>query len=146
MKTMDFIATKEKIMQRLSEQKSIVLATCENGKVAARTVYCTSNGMKIYFMTSKAYRKYKQICKNPNVGLCFGNVQIQGTAKILGHPLSVENKLVLESCSHLEDEFLHWTKYKNTVLIEVDITEVECWNRNGREFLDLIKETSYRIG
>lgn len=58
MKSQDYTEMKAKIIERLKEQKNIVLATCENGKVTARTVYCTSNELKIYFMTSKAYAKY----------------------------------------------------------------------------------------
>lgn len=61
MKLHDYSEMKDKIIDRLKEQKNIVLATCENGKVTARTVYCTSNELKINFMTSKAYTKYKQI-------------------------------------------------------------------------------------
>lgn len=41
---------------------------------------------------------------------------------------------------------MHWAKYKNTVLIEVYITEVECWNNNGREYIDVLNKKSYRIG
>lgn len=138
MKSLDYTKMKSKIIERLKEQKNIVLATSENGKVTARTVYCTSNGLKIYFMTSKAYEKYKQIIKNPLVAMCFNNVQIQGKAVILGHPSSDENTEILERCSHLDKEFVHWTKYKNTVLIEVDIIKVECWNNNGREYIDIL--------
>lgn len=56
------------------------------------------------------------------------------------------NKKILDECAHRDEEFMHWTKYKNTVLIEVEITEVECWNNNGREYLDVQKERSYRVG
>lgn len=126
MKVLDYSEMKDKIIDRLKEQRNIVLATCENGKVTARTVYCTSNDLKIYFMTSKAYTKYKQITRNPYVAMCFHNVQLQGRAIILGHPSSDENKEILQRCAHLDKEFIHWAKYKNTVLLEVDITEIEC--------------------
>ncbi|MPM49736.1 hypothetical protein SDC9_96467 [bioreactor metagenome] len=59
---------------------------------------------------------------------------------------SDENKEILERCEHLDKEFMYWAKYKNTVLIEVDITEVECWNNNGREYIDVQNKKSYRIG
>ena len=146
MKSLDYMEIKEKIIQLLKEQKNIVLATCENGKVTARTVYCASNELKIYFLTSKAYTKYKQIIKNPFVAMCFNNVQLQGRAMILGHPSSDENKEILEECGHLEKELMYWAKYKNTVLIEVDINEVQCWNNNGREYMDVLNKKSYRIG
>ncbi len=146
MRSLEYTEMRTKIIDRLKEQKNVVLATCENGKVTARTVYCTSNELKIYFMTSKAYAKYKQIIKNTLVAMCFNNVQIQGRAVILGHPSSDENKEILERCEHLDKEFMYWAKYKNTVLIEVDITEVECWNNNGRKYIDVLNKKSYRIG
>lgn len=146
MRNLDNEEMKTRIVNLLKDQRNIVLATCDQGKVTARTVYCASNGLKVYFLTSKAYRKYKQILKNPSVAMCFANVQIQGTAVILGHPLTEENQMILAECGPRDQEFTHWSKYKNTVLIEVDITEVECWNNNGREFLDVLKEKSYRVG
>lgn len=146
MKSLDYIEMKAKIIEQLKEQKNIVLATCEKLRVTARTVYCTSNELQIYFMTSKAYTKYKQIIKNPLVAMCFENVQIQGRATILGHPSNEENQEILEKCGHLDKKFMYWTKYKNTVLIKVSITEVECWNNNGREYLDVLNKKSYRIG
>lgn len=146
MQNLDYEEMKAKIIGQLKNQKDIVLATCVDGKVTARTVYCISNDLQVYFMTSKAYTKYKQIVKNPIVAMCFNNVQIQGRAVILGHPSNDENKEILEKCKHDNKEFMHWSKYKNTVLIRIDITEVECWNNNGREYIDVPNKKSYRIG
>lgn len=146
MKILDYSIMKAEIINRIKEQRCIVLATSDKGRVTARTVYCTSNGLKIYFITSSAYTKYKQIANNPRVAMCFSNVQIQGSAAILGHPSSDANAEILKACAHIEQAFMHWAKYKNAVLIEVNITGVECWNNNGREYLDVQNEKSYRIG
>jgi uncharacterized pyridoxamine 5'-phosphate oxidase family protein len=46
MRSLEYTEMRAKIIDRLKEQKNVVLATCENGKVTARTVYCTSNDRK----------------------------------------------------------------------------------------------------
>lgn len=147
MKELEIAQFIEDVSKDLKQRKTIVLATCDNCRVTARAVYYFSDGLKLYFLTSKAYTKYKQILKNPNVGLCVDNIQIEGVAHIKGHPKDEENKAILELCASNEySEFTEAVKYKNTVLIEVEIKFVEIWKNHGRECLDLVKNEAYRIG
>ncbi len=139
MKSLDFDEEKIRIETLISSRNNIVLATSDKNRVTARTVYCVSDGLKIYFLTSKAYLKFKQIEKNPNVALCFDNVQIEGTAAILGHPSDKSNSAVMEKAAR-HKPFMSFVKYKNTVLIEVTISSVELWENHKRVFLDIVQK------
>ena len=133
----------------LKSKDSIVVATSDKDKVAARTVYFVMLNSCVYFLTSKAYDKYKQIVKNPNVALCSDNIQIQGVAKVKGHPGLEENKAILkyflEKCPEKERN-KRYVKHKNTVFIEVEINKISIWINGGREYIDLNEKTAYRIG
>ena len=147
MKSLDYEALKREVIHTLENNKSIVLATCSNNRVTAREVYFASNDFSIYFVTSKAYDKYKQIEKNTNVALCVGNIQMEGTAIIKGHPNLAENENLTAIClNKSKKEFEQFIKYKNTVLIEVVVSRVELWKDNAREYLDINKKEAYRVG
>ena len=147
MKNLDFDVVKEDVFHTLKNNLSIVLATSCNNRVTAREVYFASNGFTIYFVTSKAYEKYKQIEKNSNVALCINNIQMEGVASIKGHPNQPENKDALNICINKNKEaFERYVKHKNTVLIEILVRRVEIWKNNGREYLDIEKSEAYRIG
>lgn len=147
MKNLDYDVVKEDIFHALKDNLSIVLATSSNNRVTAREVYFASNGFTIYFITSKAYEKYKQIEKNSNVALCINNIQMEGVARIKGHPNLPENRDELNTClSKSKEAFEKFIKYKNTVLIEIQVSRVEIWKNNSREYLDIEKGKAYKIG
>lgn len=147
MKSLNYDVLKQEIINVMENSKSIVLATCSNNRVTAREVYFASKNFSIYFLTSKAYDKYKQIEKNKNVALCLGNIQMEGIAIIKGHPSLSENKIETNIClNKSRKELEHFIKYKNTILIEVLVTRVGIWKNNGREYLDVKKGESYRVG
>jgi general stress protein 26 len=68
----------------LAAKRAIVFATSEGARVTARTVSFASSGVEVYFMSFAANTKCRQIRANPHVALCRDNVQIEGTAQILG--------------------------------------------------------------
>lgn len=146
MKIIDYELQKDKLIKEISLQKIMVLATSNKNIVGARSVFCVSNGLDIFIITSKAYDKYKQLSRNLNVALCFNNTQIIGIAELLGHPFSYENSELLKNCPNLNDEFMYFGKYKNSILIKVKITKIEQWINNGREYLEVCNNKAYRIG
>lgn len=146
MKYLEYESTRNEVIKIIEQQKTIVIATSYKERVTARTVYCISNGLTVYFLTSKAYLKYKQIEKNPRVAACFDNVQLEGVTSILGHPNLEKNLAILRNCPSFNDEFMYFAKYKNTVLIGIDIHFIEMWKDGGRECIDVDKRESYRIG
>ncbi|HEX2947890.1 MAG TPA: pyridoxamine 5'-phosphate oxidase family protein [Clostridia bacterium] len=147
MKSLDYEVLKQDVIKALENSNSIVLATCNNNRVTAREVYFASNDFRIFFITSKAYDKCKQIEKNNNVALCLGNIQMEGTATIKGHPNLADNINERTVCLNKSKEnFEQYFKYKNIVLIEVVVSNVKLWNNGGREYLDINKHRAYRIG
>lgn len=147
MKSLDYAKLKQDVIDALERGKSIVLATCSKNRVTAREVYYASDDLKVFFITSKAYNKYKQIEKNRNVALCLGNIQVEGIASILGHPSLEENRDAINTClNKSRSDFEPYLKYKNIVLIEVAIERIKLWRNNGREHLDVSKQEAYRIG
>ena len=145
-KQLDYCEKYEEIVKTLENGKSIVLATSHRDKVMARTVYYVLYESSVYFLTSSAYSKYKQIVRNQNVALCLNNIQIEGTANIEGHPSAYENKAVLEHFIERCPENNRYVKSKNTVLIEVKIGNITMWSNGGREYINPTTKSAYRVG
>ena len=146
MKELSADALRQDIARRLEKQTSLVLATSSHDRVTARTVYCVSEGLTVYIITSRAYLKYKQMQQNPAVALCFDNVQLEGLARALGHPATAENEALLRRCAQFSEAFWHWAKYKSAVLIAVETTRAELWQSGARETLDVAAGKACRIG
>lgn len=92
----------------------------------------------------KAVRSIRamDIESNPNVALCFDNIQIEGIATILGHPSNDENQRFREMIER-HNGMKQFLKYKNSVLIKVNTLFVEMWISNQRLFLDAKKQETY---
>lgn len=139
-----------KIRKIFSKTKEIVISTSHKDKVTARTVYCVCDSLDIYFITSKAYTKFKQISKNSNVALVINNIQIEGVADILGHPTSDENYFFKEICNREQDYmnyYIKYSRYKNSVLIRVKPSLITSYQGDGvYEYLDLREERAYIKG
>lgn len=137
-----------KIKEMLSEETEIVLATSFKGRVTARTIYFIPKDLDIYFITSKAYTKYKQIEKNPNVALCTQDIQLEGVAEILGHPSL--NKSIKEFCNGKNtyfDYYKKYAKYKNSVLIKVNVAFATLYKGSGTyNYLNISKGTAHKKG
>lgn len=147
MKILDYEEKKRDVINVLENNQYIVLATGDSKRISARQVWFASDDLKILFITSKAYDKYKQIEKNNNVALCLENVQMEGVATIKGHPNLEENSKEKSICLNKnKDVFEKYSKYKNTVLIEIVVQHVKMWNNGGRECLDINKQTAFSIG
>lgn len=130
MREVDFDECYKDVFNILNGLYEVVLATSYKDKVTARTINCILDKEKIYFLTSKAYTKTKQIMKNPNVAISKDNIQIEGYATILGHPNSEDSlflKPIIENNENYKSYFAQYAKYKNTVLIEVDIKNITLY-------------------
>ena len=91
-----FEVLKKECFYILDNNKHIVLATSYNDLVTARTISYVMINEKLYFQTLKTYEKVYQITHNNKVALCIDNLQIEGLAKIVGHPFDNKNNLFLE--------------------------------------------------
>lgn len=145
----EFDLLKNEIFNLLGDSLTMVLATCSDNKVTARNMSCIIIDTKIYFQTDKTFIKYKQMIENSNVALCKDNIQIEGIAKIKGHPFNEENKefsrIYEKSYKGSYDTYSHMS---NEVVVEVQPTFITMWKyKNGqpfRDFLDIQKNKAYR--
>jgi uncharacterized pyridoxamine 5'-phosphate oxidase family protein len=141
----EFQKESEKFFKSLGASKLMVLATSENDRVTARMMSCVIIDRNIYFQTDKKFDKYAQIIANPNIALCIDNIQIEGTASFLGHPLSDENKFFAEVYKrHHKGSFDRYSSLPDNVLVKVVPSKITLWkynlNQAYRLFFDMVNE------
>ena len=141
----NFQKLKKECFDLLDNNKHIVLATSYNDLVTARTIsYVMING-KLYFQTLKTYEKVNQINHNNKVALCIDNLQIEGLAKIVGHPFDNKNNIFLELYKEKHNSaYKKYSSLADEVVIEVTISKISRWtyvdNIGHKEIIDLISE------
>jgi len=145
----DYETLRSEVIDLLDRHKTMVLATSASDRVTARSVSCVHKDLKIFFQTDKNFLKYKQMAHNPNVAFCAGNMQIEGTAKVKGHPLDKNNKEFRElfKKEHL-GSFEKYSNMKDEVVIEVEPKLVTLWKYEGpqplRDFLYVLNRKAKR--
>lgn len=148
MEEINFERLQKEIIDFLKANKHMVLATCADSHVTARTISIINNGLKIFFQTDRDFVKYQQIKQNYNVALSYGNIQIEGKAQITSHPL--ENCFFKENYQRYhEGSFQKYSHLKDEVIIEVEPTLITLWkydteNKPFREYLMLEQKKAYR--
>lgn len=133
----------------IGKLKHLVLATCAEGRVTARTMSYVNIGLDIYFGTDNRFLKVNQIKQNPKVAICIENLQIEGTAEIMGHPSRPENTEFCEAYKQKNPRsFEMYTMTKNEVVIKVTPHFFTQWKyidgKACREFYDPAKNVSFR--
>jgi hypothetical protein len=89
---LDYIELETEITIALAGTSTIVLATGAGGNITARAMSPVNIGLDVYMQTSRNFTKTAQMKENPNVALCLGNMQIEGAAQFLGHPMDAGNE------------------------------------------------------
>lgn len=138
----DYCSLENEVKTILGDHKVMVLATCSDDRVTARSVSCILKGLSIFFQTDKSFTKYDQILKNPRVALCFNNVQIEGKAMIKGHPFDEKNSYFLgQFQKYFNSSYQKYSCLENEVVIEVEPALITLWKYDGgrplRDFLDV---------
>ena len=135
-KELSYDAITEEVVKILDDAKDIVLATCLNDRVTARTVSFTNDGLEIYFMSWDHNKKIKQIKKNPKIALCLKNLQIEGRAEILGHLNEEKNANVVNIFKKkFSDIWIStFTRIKEMLAIKVTPTTIVKFENIGRRF------------
>jgi uncharacterized pyridoxamine 5'-phosphate oxidase family protein len=138
----------KKTFDRLGVKFIGALATCDGGKPTVRTMSFIVTGGKLYFQTGTDLEKYRQIEANKNVAVSFENIQIDGTAAILGR--SRDNPALMEeyrkSYKNSYDTYSHLDK---EMLIEVNVEKATRWEYDAdgkpyRLFIDSETKTAWR--
>lgn len=125
---MEVLEFKNKVFEELEKKSHMVLATSANDRVTNRNVSTIFMNGKTYFQTDVELLKYIQITQNPNVSLCELDMQVEGTARILGHPLEEHNQEFLKMFSQKhKGSFEKYTYLPNEVVIEVTPRFIEMW-------------------
>lgn len=88
----DYDRLESVIIEIVQGHNDIVLSTCYKNKVTSCSMCFANDDLNFYFLTGIRSTKFKQIEVNNQVALCTSNIQIEGTAEILGSPLSENNK------------------------------------------------------
>ena len=78
---LDYTMLSNEIIGLLEKTSTIILSTCADDKVTARTMNVVNNGLTMYFQTGKNSDKAKQINKNVNVAMAVDNTQIEAVAR-----------------------------------------------------------------
>ena len=126
----------DEVVKILDQNKDMILATCLNDRVTARTVSFTNDGLIIYFMSWDHNKKIKQIEKNPKVALCLNNLQVEGRAEILGYVNEEKNAQIINIFKKkFPDIWIStFTGIKEMLTIKVTPTTIVKFENIGRRF------------
>ena len=144
-----FESLRQEVEEILAQTPHLVLATTADNRVTARTMSHVNIGLGVYFQTGKGSTKYAQISAHPRVALCLGNLQIEGEAEILGHPLAEANRAFRELYREKHpSSYERYSHREDEVVIRVRPILCTLWKyvdgRPGREFLDLEAGRAFR--
>lgn len=138
----------KRLFDMMGKAQKMVLATCSNNRVTARTMSFILENEKLYFQTDKNFTKCRQIKENPLVAVCWNNVQIEGRCNILGHPSDSKNQFFnVAFKKYYKGSYDAYSHLKSEVVYEVTPVLAAVWGyENGkpyREFYDF-SNRSYR--
>ena len=149
---------KQKVIQELEKYQFVILATTDGEKAYARSIVRISNGLTLYCMTGEYTRKYKQALENPNIAIAYGNIQLEGKAKPIGHPLDTENIPFIEAYSKHHPEAyerskkIHFTrpnvgvlKIKPSRITLYNLADINAGTEAFLEILDVDKKEAHKV-
>lgn len=121
----------------------MVVSTSLQDNVTSRTLSTMFNKGKIYFQTDKNFITVKQLIENPNIALCTNNIQITGTAKIIGPTIGQGILEEIYKEKHL-GSYNNYSSLATTVMIEVEIKNTTLWVYRDKIpflcFYDMVKK------
>ena len=123
------------LFEQLGDYKIMALASSVNDYCMVRNVSCLFYDEKIYFKTDKNFRKTAQLLKNPNVAMCYGGIQVEGTAKNCG--LVVDEPGRRFEAGYKKFLWGSYNKYSHEdteILIEVTPGYVEVWDTSDDNY------------
>jgi len=148
MEILDFFKEQDDAFNKIGESRVAALATSSKNHTTVRTMSFIINERIIYFQTGIDLIKYKQINDNKNVALCFDNIQIEGTAEIMGKPLEHEDIMEIYK-KYYKNSYENYSKLDKEILIRIIPRKITKWeyDSNGkpyRIFIDLENKKAYK--
>lgn len=136
---MTFKKTYESFLETFGQGKTMVLSTSFQDKVTSRMMSIVLINGKFYFQTDQNFRKYKQLCSNPNVALCSDNIQIEGRCKEIGHPtIHTEFCKAYQSC--FKGSYEAYTALEDERLFEIEPIYIQRWLYiEGKPFIEVFQ-------
>lgn len=123
---MNFDENYRSFLNDFGKGRKTVLSTAENNIVSSRMMCIVQINGIFYFQTDNTFRKYRQLTQNRNVTLCIDNIQIEGEAEEIGHPLKNSDFCkVFEEC--FKGSFDAYTSLENERLFAVKPAYIQRW-------------------
>ena len=154
MEALDYSRMEGEVVDWMERTHLMVLSTCAatetDRQVTARTMSTIQHAGKVYFQTGLTSTKLDQLRRNPLVALCAGNVQVEGLACPLAHPLAPESRFFAEKYSQLHPgSFKTYSHLPSNVVFEVTPRRVIFWKyteegKPYREFVDFTARAACR--
>ena len=149
MENINYDVLKQEVGDLLDQHRIMVLATAAQDHVTARAVSCIRQDLRIYFQTDSDFLKCRQIEENPRVALCGGNMQIEGTARLIGRTLDERNRELAALYREIHPgSFKAYSDRESSVFAEVEIARVTLWKYENahslRDFLDVPEQRATR--
>ena len=134
-----------RLFERIGESSKMVLATSVDQIVSARTVSVLVFNGNFYFQTDRFMEKAKEIVANPNVALCFNEVEIKGLCHDIGNPNRNENKFFIERYKEcFPSAYAKYTHLSNETIFEVKPILAKIWRYvdgyQRIEYIDFLKK------
>lgn len=139
----------DEFFQLLGANQIMVLATCANNKVTARSMSFVIDNGKLYFQTSKNFCKYEQIKINSNVAVCINNIQIEGICNEIGHPLEKSNSTFAQKYKEFfRGSYDAYSNLPSETTFEITPSLITVWGydvgKPYREFYEFHSKTYHK--
>ena len=154
MEVLDYSEMENEVVDWMEHTRLMELSTCAatdvDRQVTARSMSMIHHAGKLYFQTGLTTTKCHQLRQNPLVALCAGNVQVEGLACSLAHPLAPECRFFAEKYSQLHPgSFKTYSHLPSNVVFEVTPRRVIFWKyteegKPYREFVDFTARAACR--
>lgn len=123
------------------------LASSANDEVTARDLHCYYKDGKVYVCSKLSSTLVADITVNPKVALCYGTSNMQGVAKILGHPTLPQNAEIRKMLKR--EMGLNYDEYSvesdiETLLVEITLTKAKTYSRFHCYRIDFVNQTASR--
>jgi Pyridoxamine 5''-phosphate oxidase. len=147
MEKLDFTKLSNEIERKLKSEQTIILATCADNKVTARTMAPVNQGLSVLFSTNRNSVKIEQIKQNQNIALAVGNMKIEAVAELFGHPK--EHAFFTAEYPKKFPQYgaLYPDKPEDILVIArpIKISLYKYFGKPCEDVLDLENNTAYRI-
>ena len=143
----DFERVRKDVASVLEAERTMVLATCSLGRVTARTVSVVTDGLSILFQTDCQSIKAEQMQSEHRVALCTGNIQIEGEATLLGHPLDGSNRGFVERYRAVHSgAYERYSAITTEVVVRVEPTLISLWKYvDGRVYKEILNISERKV-